>query len=77
MIQAKFSLDESHVQFLNQHRQYGFKDKSELVRTALNNLYTQLSMQRLRESADCYAQVYEEDEDTMQITEAAIAEWPE
>lgn len=76
MIQAKFSLDESQIQFLNQYSQYGFKDKSALVRTALSHLYTELSLQRLRESADLYAQVYEEDEETRQVTEAALAEWP-
>ena len=47
MIQAKFSLEESHIQFLEQCKRYGFKDKSDVVRTALDRLYTELAQQRL------------------------------
>ena len=76
MIQAKFSLKESHIQFIEQCKGFGFKDKSELVRTALDRLSNELSQQRLRESAALYAEVYEEDEETQEWTDAAIAEWP-
>ena len=50
MLQAKFSLDESHIQFLAQFRRYGFKDKSDVVRNALDRLRTELAQQCLRES---------------------------
>jgi len=77
MIQAKFSLEESHIQFLDQCKSYGFKDKSEAVRTALNRLRAELELQRLCESADLYAEVYEEDDDIKELTESALSEWPE
>ncbi|MEE8301579.1 MAG: hypothetical protein V3S24_03990 [Candidatus Tectomicrobia bacterium] len=76
MIQAKFSLEESHVQFLAQCKQYGFKDKSDVVRTALDRLYTELAQQRLCESAALYAKVYAEDDETQEWTDAALSEWP-
>jgi Arc/MetJ-type ribon-helix-helix transcriptional regulator len=57
MIQAKFSIKESQVQFLENWKEYGFKDKSHLVRTALDRLSEQLTRQRLRESAAIYAEV--------------------
>ncbi len=31
MIQAKFSLKESHIQFIEQCKRYGFKDKSQAI----------------------------------------------
>lgn len=76
MIQAKFSLKESHIQFIEQCKQYGFKDKSEVVRTALERLSTELARQRLRESAALYAEVYEEDDETQEWTDAALSKWP-
>ena len=76
MIQAKFSLEESHIQFLEQCKRYGFKDKSDVVRTALDRLYTELAQQRLCESADLYAEVYKDDDETQEWTDAALSEWP-
>ncbi|MFH0785542.1 MAG: hypothetical protein V2B20_26845 [Pseudomonadota bacterium] len=76
MIQAKFSLKESQIQFIEQCNRYGFKDKSEVVRTAIDRLYTELTQQRLCESAALYAEVYEEDGETQEWTDAAQSEWP-
>jgi Arc/MetJ-type ribon-helix-helix transcriptional regulator len=76
MIQAKFSLEESHVHFLEQCKTFGFKDKSEAVRIALDRLRQELETRRLRESAELYAQVYEEDEQLRELTESAILDWP-
>jgi len=76
MIQAKFSLKESHIQFIEQCKLYGFKDKSDVVRTALDRLSSELAKQRLRESAALYAEVYEEDDETQEWTDAALSEWP-
>ena len=76
MIQAKFSLKESHIQFIEQCNRYGFKDKSDVVRTAIDRLITELTQQRLRESAALYADIYEEDDETREWTDAALSEWP-
>ena len=76
MIQAKFSLTDTQVQFLAQRKQYGFKDKSEVVRTALDRLHAELARQRLSESAEIYAEVYAKESETQEWTDAASSEWP-
>lgn len=77
MLQAKFSLDESHIDFLAQYRRYGFKDKSDVVRNALDRFRKELAQRRLRESADLYAESYVDDAETQEWTEAALTEWPD
>lgn len=77
MIQAKFNLEESHIHFLEQCKAYGFKDKSEAVRSALDHLRLEMEeRQGLRESAALYAEAYEEDAELRALTESAIADWP-
>ena len=76
MIQSKFSLKESHIQFIKQCKQYGFKDNSEVVRAALDRFSEELARQRLRESADLYTKVYDEDDETQDWTDSALSEWP-
>ena len=76
MVQAKFSLKESHIQFIKQCKHYGFKDNSEVVRAALDRFSEELARQRLRESADLYAQTYAEDDETQEWTDSALSEWP-
>ena len=78
MIQAKFSLEEEHVKFLNQHSNYGFKDKSAVIRKALTRFQRELEKEMMKMSADLYAEIYEEeDEGSRDLTESAISEWPE
>lgn len=78
MLQAKFNLDESHIHFLNQCKTYGFKDKSEVVRNALDQLRRGIEEQEcnLLESAILYEEVYDEDTELKALTESAIADWP-
>jgi len=77
MRQAKFSLTLSLLEFLNNYRFYGFKDKSSMVRVALLRMQEELELQSLRQSADLYAEVYEEDNELQELTDAATAGWPE
>ena len=76
MIQAKFSLKEDQIQFLELHRDYGFKDKSSLVRAALNLIKKELEVKELEASAQLYAEIYEEDQELKNLTESALTEWP-
>ncbi len=76
MLQAKFSLEESQIQFLAEFKRHGFKDKSAVVRNALDRFRKELTQQRLRESADIYAEVYANDAETQEWTDAALEEWP-
>lgn len=77
MLQAKFSLKEPQARFLNKYKTYGFKDKSSMIRAAIEQLKKELELQRLRASADLYSELYAENNDLKKITEAAINGWPE
>jgi len=77
MQQAKFSLTPPLVEFLGDYRTYGFKDKSTMVRVALQRLQEEFELQSLKQSANLYAEVYEKDEELQALTESAVQEWPE
>jgi len=77
MQQAKFSCKENQVEFLNNYKDYGFKDKSAMVRESLNLLREKLESQKLRESADLYAETYMEDSELKALTDSAAQGWPE
>lgn len=77
MQQAKFSCKENQVEFLNNYKNYGFKDKSAMVREALNRLREELESQKLKESADLYAETYVEDSELKVLTDSAAQGWPE
>ena len=77
MQQAKFSCHENQVEFLSNYKKYGFKDKSAMVRESLNLLREKLEAQRLRVSADLYAETYMEDSELKVLTDSAIQGWPE
>lgn len=49
--EQKFHLDEKQVQFLDRYREYGFKDKSQLVVAALLRLQLELESRELPDSA--------------------------
>ena len=76
MAQAKFTIEQSHIDFLEQFKDRGFKDKSEIVRLALDRLAQELERQELIESADSYAELYREDRELQQLTTAASMSWP-
>jgi len=77
MLDARFSVDQTHLDFLNHYRQYGFKNRSMMVRTALDHLKVEIEAARLRQSAKLYAEIYAEEEEPRDFAEAAIGEWPE
>lgn len=76
MKQAKFSIDEAHLLVLEECQKYGFKDKSALVRAAIDLLSAKLQEQRLQESAALYAEMYEQDDEAKEWTGDASREWP-
>jgi Arc/MetJ-type ribon-helix-helix transcriptional regulator len=76
MAQAKFTIEQSHIDFLEQFKDRGFKDKSEIVRLALDKLAQEFETQELIQSADSYAELYREDEELQQLTNVASINWP-
>ncbi|MDA3938060.1 MAG: hypothetical protein PF693_01960 [Spirochaetia bacterium] len=77
MLQAKFSIEEAQVHFLNNFKNYGFKDKSLMLRTAIDNFKKKLELETLKKSADLYSEIYSKDEDLKELTKTAISGWPE
>jgi hypothetical protein len=77
MLQAKFSVEEAHSRFLNNYRVYGFKDKSSMLRAAINHFKKEFELERLKKSADLYSEIYSEDKDLKELTETAAIGWPE
>ncbi len=77
MLQAKFSLDETQIDFLKNYKTFGFKDKSTMVREALKRLKEEIELQNLQESADLYRQVYTKNSELQELTESSIEGWPE
>ena len=77
MLQAKFSVEKVQVQFLNNFKAHGFKDKSSMLRAAIDHFKKDMELKSLRKSADLYAEVYSEDVDLKELTDTAIAGWPE
>ncbi|MBE9547577.1 MAG: hypothetical protein IMF10_08835 [Proteobacteria bacterium] len=76
MLQAKFSVKESQAYFLSNYKKYGFKDKSSMLRTAIDHFKKEIELERLRGSADLYSEIYSEDNDLKELTETAISGWP-
>jgi Arc/MetJ-type ribon-helix-helix transcriptional regulator len=77
MHQAKISLTEAQVGFLEQYQALGYPDKSSLVRAAIDQLQKQRSEEQLAESADLYAEIYSGDGELSELTEQALEGWPE
>jgi len=77
MLQAKFSVEEVQARFLNNYKAYGFKDKSSMLRAAINHFKKEFELERLKKSADLYSEIYSEDKDLKELTEIAATGWPE
>ncbi len=77
MQQAKFSLAPPLVEFLNSYKLFGFKDKSAMVQAALQRMKEEYTLRQLQQSANLYAELYEQDAELQEVTESAITGWPE
>ena len=77
MLQAKFSVEEAQARFLNNYRDYGFKDKSSMLRAAISHFKKEFELKRLIKSADLYSEIYCENKGLKDLTEAAATGWPE
>ncbi len=76
MQQAKISLNESQINFLDKYRELGFKDKSSLVRSAIEEYIRFIEKQKLVKSAELYAEIYKQDSELRELTNSAIEDWP-
>uniref|UniRef100_Q3AQZ7 CopG family transcriptional regulator n=1 Tax=Chlorobium chlorochromatii (strain CaD3) TaxID=340177 RepID=Q3AQZ7_CHLCH len=77
MLQAKVSLSPPLYEFLKNYKDFGFKDKSSMVQNALERLKNELEVLKMQQSAQWYAELYDQDLETQELTESAITGWPE
>lgn len=75
MRQAKFSLKDDQIAFLGQYASYGFKDKSSMVRAALQLLRKTLELQGLKASAKIYAEIADDELDLPDLSHDEMAGW--
>jgi metal-responsive CopG/Arc/MetJ family transcriptional regulator len=76
MQQTKISFDENHIKFLNKYQEFGFKDRSSLVRSAIEDFIKSVEKRKLAKSAKLYAEIYNEDSELRDLTNSAIEGWP-
>lgn len=69
MQRMEFDLEKIHITFLNEHAVYGFEDPSAMARAALNLFKKALDLQRLKQSAELYAELYAQDTELRALTE--------
>lgn len=72
--EQKFHLDQKEAQFLDRYREYGFKDKNELVKAALQRLQLELESRELPDSAELNAETVPEDGQLPALTESGLEE---
>jgi len=76
MIQAKFSLEKMHIDFINKYKTLGFNDKSSMLRIAIDLLKKKIELDDLKRSADLYSEMYLENDELSELTESALEDWP-
>ena len=76
MLQAKFSVKESQAEFLSNYKKYGFRDKSDMLRAAIDQLQKKIDKEQLKQSADLYAEIYSKDNELNELTDSALDGWP-
>jgi uncharacterized metal-binding protein len=74
---AKFSIRDEQAEFIDNCQTYGFKDKSSLIRTAIDYFKKNLEADELKKSAEIYSEIYSKDDDLKELTKTAINGWPE
>ncbi|MDJ0687974.1 MAG: ribbon-helix-helix domain-containing protein [Xenococcaceae cyanobacterium MO_188.B32] len=77
MPQVKVTLEGKAIEFIDNHKKYGYSSRTELVRDAIALLQQQLEQKELEESARIYQQIYEEDTELQELTDGAATEWLE
>ena len=75
--QVKFTLHEAQLDFIKSHSKHGFKDRSSMVRAALDQLKSAIDHKRLLESAELYAVEYSTDSELQELTELALLDLPD
>ncbi|MGB5592679.1 MAG: hypothetical protein WBM62_01420 [Crocosphaera sp.] len=74
-LELNFKLNESQADFLSHYQDYGFDSQSAMIQSALEKLKEEIEDKKLEESAKLYAEIYQEDQELQELTEAACADF--
>ncbi len=61
MVQSKVTLTKELVHFMELHKELGYKDKSSMVRDALERMKRAYELEKLEKSASLYTELYKDD----------------
>ncbi len=78
LVEAKIRLKEIDLDFLKKYEKLGFNSEEELLSQALKLLKKELENVKkiiIEDSADLYAEVYEEDEEAKEWIESSNNDW--
>jgi hypothetical protein len=78
IVEKNIQVEQAQAELLNDYVKFGFASQHELVAFALQLLQQELEKRqqtKLEESADSYAGLYDEDEETKSWTNAALVVW--
>ncbi len=76
-LEFNLKLNELQAKFLNHYQDYGFDSQEAMINLALEKLKEEIEDKELEESAKLYAEIYQEDKDLQELTEAACADFLE
>ena len=71
----ELKLNESQANFLNHYQDYGFDSQSAMMQSALEKLKEDIENKELEESSKLYAEIYQQDRELQELTEAACADF--
>lgn len=77
MGQIKISLKKEHTEFINHYSKFGFKDKSEMVRKAIEKLKDEIETENIRKSAKLLKSIYSKNKIDTDWIDDSIKEWPD
>ncbi|NMB81140.1 MAG: hypothetical protein GYA14_04930 [Ignavibacteria bacterium] len=77
MEQLKVSLKKEHLDFIRHHAKFGFKDKSSLIRKAVEILQEKIETESLKSSAKILSEIYTKDVEVKEWVNDSDKSWPD
>ena len=77
MEQIKISLKKEQIEFIQNHSKFGFKDRSSLIRKAVEVLKENIESDNLRASAKILSEIYSNDDRTKDWIKDSNKSWPD
>ena len=76
LIEKLIKLDQQEEEFINHYAELGFANPDEMIKKGLQLLKEEVDRYaHLTQSADIYAELYDQDEELKEWTESATQDW--